>query len=206
MGLISNGTTIFDAGALDSGIDTGITVLIKTVTASDDATIQFVDGSSSVVMDSTYKHYIFHWQNIRPATDSADFGVQFNAAGGSGFNETITSTCMRPYSTEGNASAVNFAYKTAGDLGQATSRQFINFSVGGGSAECCNGRLMIFEPSNTAIVKNFMSDGCMHTGSNEAENDIVGGFINTTSAIDEINFAFSAGNITSGSISMYGVK
>jgi hypothetical protein len=96
--------------------------------------------------------------------------------------------------------------ETAGDLGQATSRQFINFSVGGGSAECCNGRLMIFEPSNTAIVKNFMSDGCMHTGSNEAENDIVGGFINTTSAIDEINFAFSAGNITSGSISMYGVK
>ena len=89
---------------------------------------------------------------------------------------------------------------------EPSREQWASPKLGGGSAECCNGRLMIFEPSNTAIVKNFVSDGCMHTGSNEAENDIVGGFINTTSAIDEINFAFSAGNITSGSISMYGVK
>ena len=34
MGVISNGTTLLDAGALDSGIATGAMTLIKTLTAS----------------------------------------------------------------------------------------------------------------------------------------------------------------------------
>ena len=34
MGLISNGTTLLDAGALDSGVATGAMTLIKTITAS----------------------------------------------------------------------------------------------------------------------------------------------------------------------------
>ena len=33
MGVISNGTTLLDAGALDSGIATGAMTLIKTLTA-----------------------------------------------------------------------------------------------------------------------------------------------------------------------------
>ena len=35
MGLISNGTTLLDAGALDGGIATGAMVLIKKITASE---------------------------------------------------------------------------------------------------------------------------------------------------------------------------
>ena len=34
MGVISNGTTLLDAGALDSGVATGAMTLIKTLTAS----------------------------------------------------------------------------------------------------------------------------------------------------------------------------
>ena len=70
MGLISNGTTIFDAGALDSGLAKGAITLIKTVTlASAAASISFVDGASSVVLDNTYKEYIFYLNNIHPASD-----------------------------------------------------------------------------------------------------------------------------------------
>ena len=46
MGVISNGTTLLDAGALDSGVATGAMTLIKTLTASSSATLSFVHGAS----------------------------------------------------------------------------------------------------------------------------------------------------------------
>ena len=50
MGLISNGTTIFDAGAIDSGVAKGALTFISKQTASSSATISFTSG-----IDSTYK-------------------------------------------------------------------------------------------------------------------------------------------------------
>ena len=61
MGVISNGTTLLDAGALDSGVATGAMTLIKTLTASSSGTLSFVHGASSVVLDGTYKKYVFKY-------------------------------------------------------------------------------------------------------------------------------------------------
>ena len=58
MGLISNGTTIFDAGAFAAGIGSSMT-FIKKLTASSSSTLTFHHGSSGVVLDSTYKEYLF---------------------------------------------------------------------------------------------------------------------------------------------------
>ena len=58
MGVISNGTTMLDAGALDSGVATGSMVLIKTLTASGSADLTFVNGASDVVFDGTYKEFL----------------------------------------------------------------------------------------------------------------------------------------------------
>ena len=58
MGLISNGTTLLDAGALDSGVAKGALTHIKTITASSSSTVSFVHGSSSVVLDNTYPIYL----------------------------------------------------------------------------------------------------------------------------------------------------
>ena len=54
MGLISNGTTLLDAGALDSGVAKGALTHIKTLTASSSANLSFVHGSASVVLDGSY--------------------------------------------------------------------------------------------------------------------------------------------------------
>ena len=64
MGVISNGTTLLDAGAIDSGIATGDMTLIKTLTASSSSTLSFVHGASSVVFDGTYKEYVFKFIDI----------------------------------------------------------------------------------------------------------------------------------------------
>ena len=45
MGVISNGTTLLDAGAIDSGVATGAMTLITTLTASSVGTLSFVDGA-----------------------------------------------------------------------------------------------------------------------------------------------------------------
>ena len=45
MGLISDGTTIFDAGALDSGIAKGAMTFIKKLTASSSGTLTFHNGA-----------------------------------------------------------------------------------------------------------------------------------------------------------------
>ena len=47
MAVISNATTIADAGTFS--VDLGAMVLIKTLTASSSATLSFVDGAASVV-------------------------------------------------------------------------------------------------------------------------------------------------------------
>ena len=69
MGLISDGSTIFDAGAMAAGFGGGMT-FIKKLTASSSANLSFVDGSSGVVLDSTFKEYLFTFKNIHPATDN----------------------------------------------------------------------------------------------------------------------------------------
>ena len=59
MGVISNGTTLLDAGALDSGVATGAMTLISTTTASSSSTISFTSD-----IDSTYNEYVFKFIDI----------------------------------------------------------------------------------------------------------------------------------------------
>ena len=63
--------TEIGAGAKDS------MVLIKTETASSDSTIEFVNGSDDVVLDSTYPIYLFKFMSVHPSGDGAELQVGF---------------------------------------------------------------------------------------------------------------------------------
>ena len=172
--------------------------LITTNTSSDAATSDFTTG-----IDSTYKLYIFKFIDINPAENSREFTFQVNADGGSGFNETITSTSFRVYHKEDDAAAA-LAYDTSKDQAQGTAYQSISQSLGNGSDECCAGELFLFNPSNTTYVKHFYSRFNGLHDDDYSMGDFIGGYINTTSAIDEISFKMSSGNFD-GTIKMYGV-
>ena len=77
----------YDMDLSSNATGTGGMTLLATQTASSSATVSFTSG-----IDSTYKEYVFKFINMHPATDQVDFQFQANAAGGSGYNETITST------------------------------------------------------------------------------------------------------------------
>tara|TARA_B110000858_G_scaffold194470_1_gene248943 strand:+ start:1283 stop:1903 length:621 start_codon:yes stop_codon:yes gene_type:complete len=206
MGLISNGTTIFDAGALDSGLAKGAMTLIKTLTASSSGTLTFHNGTSSVVLDSTYKEYLFIFNNLHPsATDGPLLVFQANAVGASGFNETITSTCFITFQFEDNSQSA-VSYSTGGDQAQGTAYQRLSQNVGGENNECVSGSLSLFDPASTVFVKHFIARASAHADDDGNTEGYNAGYFNVTAAIDEIQFKFASGNIDSGTISLYGIN
>ena len=106
MAVISNTTTIIDAGAIS--VAKGSLTLIKTLTASSSGTLTFHHGASGVILDSTYKEYMFEFINIHPSANDSYFTFQANAVGESGFNETITSSMFRAYNKEDSSSNEKF--------------------------------------------------------------------------------------------------
>ncbi len=79
MGLISNGSTIFDNGSMASGFG-GSMVFIKKLTASSSATLSFVDGADSVVLDDTYKEYVFIFNNVHASAGGVSVYLQFQGS------------------------------------------------------------------------------------------------------------------------------
>ena len=202
MAVVSNGTTMADAGAFSASL--GSMVHIKTVTASSSATVAFEDGSASVVLDSTYPIYIIKWINMNPATDNHIFQFQGNAAGGSGYDETITSSSFRAYHSEGDSTSL--AYVSGDDQAQGTGFQYLGNGIGNGSDESASGELWLFGPSNTTFVTHFFARNIFYEAGNMVVDHYTAGYFNTTSAIDEIQFKMASGNIDTGTFKLYGIK
>jgi len=185
-------------------LNTGSMVFIKKLTASSSSTLSFVDGTSDVVIDSTYKEYLFTFNNIHPANDNVEPRVQFNKSGASGFNETLTtSTFHALLSEDGNTQ--QFSYRTDYDQAQGTSFQNIANAIGNGNDESFSGYLHLFNPSSTTFVKNFILRTNSYYYGDISVDSFYAGYINTTEAIDEVQFKFSSGNIDAGDICLYGI-
>jgi len=188
--------------AIGSGANVGAMKLLKTVTASSDSTIDFIDGTDDVVLDSTYRTYLIKVINAHPGTDDVAFNFQANAAGGSGFNETITSTSFKCYHNEGDT-LTTLAYVTGSDQAQGTGYQTIS-SLENGNEESCSGELWLFNPSNTTFVTHFMAR-FQDIHSAVSMDTYTAGYFNTASAIDEISFKCASGNIDAGTFKLYGI-
>tara|TARA_B100000029_G_scaffold514081_1_gene615592 strand:+ start:424 stop:1029 length:606 start_codon:yes stop_codon:yes gene_type:complete len=179
--------------------------LIKTLTASSSSTLSFVDGSSNVVLDSTYKTYLFIFNNIHPATDNADFTFNMSTDSGSNYNVTKTSTAFRAFNTEGDSGSLD--YNASYDLAQGTGYQPIAYDIGDDADHNANGLLYLFSPSSTTFVKHFLCTSAKTTTTigGLGTNDFYGGYGNTTSAVDAVQFKMSSGNIDAGTIQLFGV-
>ncbi len=196
---VCNDRSMASITSLPSGVSGSSLVLLETQTASSSATISFTSN-----IDSTYKEYIFKFISVHPATDGANLSFQANASGGSGYNETITSTTFNAYHDEGD-SGTALAYNTGMDQAQGTSFQNLGDNTGNDNDQSVSGELHLFDPSSTTFVKHFIASSNNYNASNYSTRLQTAGYINTTSAIDEIQFKFSSGNIDSGTFKLYGV-
>ena len=184
-----------------SGLSGGTMNLISTQTASSSSTIDFTSG-----IDDTYDEYVFKFYNIH-ASATGNFTFQGNAAGASGFNETMTTTSFVAYHDESDSTTA-LEYNAGGDIAQGTGFQYLNISGGFDIENSANlsGTLSLFNPSSTTFVKHFMSNTAHMGNGDYTHNNFVAGYFNVTSAIDEIQFKMSSGNIDSGVIKLYGVS
>ena len=173
---------------------------LTTVTASSSATLDFTSS-----IDSTYNIYKFRFVDLHPGTDGSIFRFQANAAGGSGFNETITSTDFESFHNEGG-DTTGLSYQSNQDQAQGTSFQTLTNSCGADADQCISGELFLFDPSSTTFVKHFLCRTQSANDANYSFDVFVAGYFNTTTAIDEVQFKMSSGNIDSGTIEMYGIN
>ena len=202
-----NNQGVKNATAFGSISSLGSMVFIKKLTASSSATLSFVDGSDGVVLDDTYKEYLFTFKNIHPSVDDPNFTFQANAAGGSGYNETMTTTTFTAYHTEAG-DLTGLSYSTGSDQAQGTAFQSIAPLISNANDSCSSGYLYLFDPSSTVFVKHFMAETYqfdIHPTGTYATPQHTSGYFNTTSAIDEIQFKMSSGNIDAGDICLYGI-
>ena len=200
MGLISNGTTLLDAGALDSGVPTGSMTLLSTATANNSSTITFNSG-----INSTYKEYIVKWFNVHPNSNDQQLTVNFRD-GSTAYDATKTTTYFRASHGE-NDDPASLQYEAAADLAQDTGVQKLSKSgIGNGGDESLSGELMLFNPSSTTFVKHFIAKTQYYGHDDQSSNDFIAGYCNVTAAIDAVQFAFTGGNIESGKVQLYGIK
>ena len=203
-----NNQGVKNATAFGSISSLGSMTFIKKLTASGSGTLSFVDGASSVVLDNTYKEYLFTFKNIHPSAES-DLLFQANTVGASGFNETITSSFFRAYHNEAD-NDTTLAIVASLDQAQATGFSTLTDGIGSSSGGVNNddnasGYLHLFNPSSTTFVKHFKGVTNQQNPAVYSVNNYFAGYFNTTSAIDEIQFKMASGNIDSGDICLYGI-
>ena len=100
----------------------GAWTFIKKITASASSDVSFVDGTSSVVLDGTYKLYVIYCNNIHLATDNQNLQVNFSVDTGSNYNVTKTTTFFKARLSEDDSQA-ELGYETGSDLAQGTGTQ-----------------------------------------------------------------------------------
>ena len=186
-------------------VSSGAMTFIKKLTASSSGTLSFVDGTSDVVLDNTYKEYLFTFNNIHPATDGAKFQVNFRD-GGSDYDASKTTTHFRSLHYEDGTTAAEITYLTATDLANDTGSQSIAQNIGNDNDQSASGELLLFNPSSTTFVKHFLSRSICNGNANYAQEIYAAGYCNTTTAIDGVQFSMTSGNIDAGDICLYGIN
>jgi hypothetical protein len=181
----------------------GIPTLIKTLTASGDSSLSFVDGTADVTLDSTYDEYMFVFTDIGPATDAVRFEVQFKDSSSNSLTKT-SATFMPQHSEDDSVAEV--AYNTGTDLDQQTSAQHLTeTSIGNGADESMAGIMHLFSPASTTYVKHFYSQTHLYERRDRAQSLFVGGYVNSTAAVTQAIFSMSSGNFD-GVIQLFGIS
>ena len=194
------------ANGFETGSAGGAMTFISKQTASSSATISFTSG-----IDSTYKEYLFIYNDIHPATDRAHFQFQVDTGTNTNYNQNITNTFFVSYNQE-DSGVTGITYDTNYDQGSDSDNYFQHIAkeVNGDNDGCASGILHLFNPSSTTFVKHFMSRSQVYvapsSGTDFSQDMNFAGYFNTTTALTRVQFKMSTGNIDAGTITLYGIN
>jgi hypothetical protein len=199
-----NNQGVKNATAFGSITGLGSMIFIKKLTASSSATLSFVDGASGVVLDNTYKEYLFTFKNMHPANDGVNFTFQVDTGTNTNYNQTITSTAFQAFHGESGGSPT-LGYASDKDQAQGTAFQVLMQPIGNGNDESGSGTLQLFNPSSSTFVKHFIGTTQYYNDGDYSQTLRTAGYINTTTALTKVQFKMSSGDIDAGDICLYGI-
>lgn len=168
-------------------------VLLQTLTASNSAFL-----SSTSIFTNTYSHYILVFDEIIPATNGAAtvFQVYSGSQRTTGYLNTGVLNLSGSVSAGGaNTTSISISYNASTD----TTNNARN------SAPGLSGTIRISNPStNSKHIINTSFGYLQANGTNVAKADCTG-YWDTAGVITGFVFSFGTGNITSGTIKVYGI-
>jgi hypothetical protein len=164
-------------------------VLVAILTASSSASLTFAGLSSA------YDKYEFEMENIVPASNGAIFSAQVGLG-------SLNGTTYQSQLTGLQGATTAFAAYTTG-----TTEIWIAGNVGSTAGRNLSGLFTLHNPSAAGTYKMTTTYACTVDSAGNTQGLIgTGAWLGGTGALDRVTFAFSAGNIASGAIYVFGIR
>ncbi len=170
---------------------------ISSIDLASDATADFTGFDSS-----KYDSYTFVLQNVRPATNTATLYVRTSSDGGSTYDSGSSDyDGMRAYYPHTTSPAWTLAGNSAGDP------QFtLSLGVGNGAGEDgFSGTLNVIGP-HLARRTHLHCEGSWENSAGTTYFGRAHCTRESSADVDALRFLFSTGNLSSGTITMYGMR
>ena len=174
--------------------------------SSDTSNLTDITFSSGI--DSTYDVYEFEFVNVKSYHDYVTFQFQVNATDGADYNDSaITTAHFTAYHDEpSEGTFTTVSYSATLDAAESTSDVALTHYMNAADADkAISGKMTLYAPSSGTYVKHFISRISNAKIDPAASDSHMAGYIDDTTAIDDIRFRMSSGNMD-GLIRMYGIK
>ena len=188
--------------AIPTEANVGAMTLIKTITSTTDTTISFVNGSSDVVLDNTYRTYIFKFISCHPSGNGPV--LMFNASDDTSSHSYDLAKTTTGFYARHDEDGSDGGLTYANDLHNGTGFAELNVGTGGDNDQSVSGELWLFNPSSTTFVKHFMAKSSNNYETDASFVQYLSGYINTTAAVTAIQFKMGDAQ-TNGTIKLYGI-
>jgi len=162
---------------------------------------------NSSLITSTYKEYLFVFNNIHPGTNQVYLRFHPSIDNGSNYNLNLTSAMSTAYHREdGGGVGPALEYASGFDTASGSSH-YISSDTGSNNDDGVSGIMRLYNPSSTTFVKNYTIQTVTSSGDGDqyAYHVLGAGYINTTSAVNNVKFEFHNGEIQGGTIDLFGV-
>lgn len=168
-------------------------VLLEQHTASASATLDF-----TTAFTSTYDTYQIEIVNLVNATNNVDLWLRVSTDGGATF-----STSGYEHIQENNSTS-NAGISAVSDT--AASAVVLFVGIDNSQSYGTSGRVMLYDPLNASLKKTMTFNLSSVLQAVARRYWISGsGFWGTTTAVNAVRFMYASGNITSGTIRVYGL-